>query len=76
MSIEESFVEDAALEWFGELGCAVGHGPHLVLGEASTKRDAFGEVVLAGRSSETLLQKLLNSELSVVAEESTIAAAS
>ena len=26
MSLNESIVEDAALEWFGELGCAVGHG--------------------------------------------------
>jgi hypothetical protein len=28
MSLTESIVEDAALEWFGELGYAVGHGPH------------------------------------------------
>jgi len=26
MSLNESFVEDAALEWFGELGYAVGDG--------------------------------------------------
>ena len=29
MSLNESIVEDAALEWFGELGSVVGHGPHL-----------------------------------------------
>jgi hypothetical protein len=29
MSLNESIVEDAALEWFGELGYAVGHGPQL-----------------------------------------------
>jgi hypothetical protein len=29
MSLNESIVEEAALEWFGELGYAVGHGPHL-----------------------------------------------
>jgi len=28
MSLNESIVEDAALTWFGELGYAVGHGPH------------------------------------------------
>ena len=28
MSPNESIVKDAALEWFGELGYAVGHGPH------------------------------------------------
>ena len=33
MSLNESIVEEAALEWFGELGDAVGHGPHLVPGE-------------------------------------------
>ena len=29
MPLTESIVEDAALEWFGELGYAVGHGPHM-----------------------------------------------
>ncbi len=29
MSLNESILEDAALEWFGELGYAVGHGPQL-----------------------------------------------
>jgi hypothetical protein len=33
MSLTESIVEDAALEWFGELGYAVGHGPQLAPGE-------------------------------------------
>ena len=33
MSLNESIVEDAALEWFGELGYAVGHGPHIAPGE-------------------------------------------
>lgn len=27
MSLNESIVEDAALEWLGELGYAIGHGP-------------------------------------------------
>ena len=31
MTINESHVEDAAIEWFGELGYAVGHGPQLAL---------------------------------------------
>lgn len=33
MSLNESIVEDAALECFGELGYAVGHGPHPAPGE-------------------------------------------
>ncbi len=49
MSLNESHVEDAALEWFGELGYTVGHGPHLAPGEPAAERDSFGEVVLVGR---------------------------
>jgi type I restriction enzyme, R subunit len=49
MSLNESIVEDAALEWFGELGYAVGHGPQLAPGEPAAERDSFSEVVLVGR---------------------------
>ncbi len=62
MSLNESIVEDAALEWFGELGYAVGHGPHLAPGEPVAERsrsaaetdevNSFGEVVLVGRLRE------------------------
>ena len=41
MNLNESIVEDAALEWFGELGYAVGHGPHLAPGEPSAERDCW-----------------------------------
>ncbi len=54
MSLNESHVEDAALEWFGELGYAVGHGPHLAPGEPAAERDSFGEVVLVGRLREAI----------------------
>jgi type I restriction enzyme, R subunit len=54
MSVKESIVEDAALEWFGELGYAVGHGPHLAPGEPAAERDSFGEVVLVGRLREAI----------------------
>jgi len=46
MSLNESIVEDPTLEWFGELGYAVGHGPHLASGEPAAERDSFGEVSL------------------------------
>ena len=49
MSLNEAIVEDAALEWFGELGYAIGHGPQLAPGEPAAERDSFGEVVLVGR---------------------------
>ena len=55
MSLNESIVEDAALEWFGELGYAFGRGPHLAPGEPASRdggRDSFGEVVLVGRLRE------------------------
>ena len=46
MSLNESIVEDAALEWFGELGYFVGHGPNIAPSEPSKERDTFGDVVL------------------------------
>ena len=54
MSLNESIVEDAALEWFGELGYAFGHGPHLAPGEPAAERDSFSEVVLVGRLREAI----------------------
>jgi type I restriction enzyme R subunit len=54
MNLNESHVEEAALEWFGELGYAVGHGPDLAPGEAAVERDSLGEVVLVGRLREAL----------------------
>jgi type I restriction enzyme, R subunit len=54
MSLNESVVEDAALEWFGELGYAISHGPHLAPGEPAAERDSFGDVVLKGRLREAI----------------------
>ena len=54
MNLNESIVEDAALEWFGALGYAVGHGPHLAPGEPAAERGSFGEVVLEGRVREAI----------------------
>ena len=42
MSLNESHVEEAALEWFGELGYAVGHGPQLAPGEPAAERRVKG----------------------------------
>ena len=49
MNLTESIVEDAALQWFGELGYTLAHGPDLAPGEPAAERDGFGDVVLAGR---------------------------
>ena len=54
VSLNESIVETVVLEWFGELGYGVGHGPHLAPGEPAAepacaphadRRDSFSEVV-------------------------------
>ena len=57
MSLNESIVEDAALEWFGELGYAFGHGARLASDEPAAKRDSFDEVVLVGRLREVVRQR-------------------
>ena len=54
MSFNESTVEEAALEWFGELGYVIGHGPAMAPGEPAAERESFGEVVLAGRLREAI----------------------
>ena len=54
MSLNESTVEAAALEWFGALGYAVGHGPQLAPGEPAAERDGFGDVVLVGRLRDAI----------------------
>ena len=54
MSLNESHVEEVALEWFAELGYAVGHGPLLAPGEPATERNSFGDMVLVGRLRKTI----------------------
>ena len=54
MSLNESVVEDAALEWFESLGYAIGHGPDLAPGEPAAERDSFGDVVLVRRLREAV----------------------
>jgi len=64
MNLNEATIEDAALEWFGELGYAVGHGPHIAPGEyaggtltpalSHGERESYGEVVLVGRLREAI----------------------
>jgi type I restriction enzyme R subunit len=60
--LNESIVEDAAVEWFGDLGYAVGHWPQLAPGELAaerqpkrsgdSRRQSFGEVAPVGRLHE------------------------
>lgn len=41
MLINESIVEDAALNWLEELGYAIGHGPYLAPGEQRVRMAAY-----------------------------------
>ncbi len=54
MSLNESIVEEAALDWFGELGFAIGHGPEIAPGEPGAERSSFGDVVLVRRLREAI----------------------
>ena len=54
MNFAESTVEEAALQWFGELGFAAKHGPHIAPGELYAERTGFGETVLAKRLRDAL----------------------
>jgi hypothetical protein len=56
MSLNESIVENAALEWLGERGYAVGHGPHLAPGEAKAECDSFCEVEQVAKKSSRRYQ--------------------
>jgi type I restriction enzyme, R subunit len=52
----EATVEAAAVEWFGQLGYAVAHAPHLAPGEATTERSSFGDVVLVARLRDAIVR--------------------
>ena len=54
MSLNESIVEDAAIEWFRELGYSFAHGPEIAPGEPAAERASFGDVVLVGRLREAI----------------------
>jgi type I restriction enzyme R subunit len=54
MSLNESHLEEAALEWLAELGYVLGHGPDMAPGEAVAERGSFSEVVLTGRLREAI----------------------
>ena len=58
MTLTESIVEEATLEWFGEQGYAVAHGPILAPGEPAAERDSFGDVVLVARLRDAIIVRL------------------
>ena len=54
MSLNEAHLEEAALEWLGELGYTIGHGPDMAPGEPAAERESFSDVVLTGRLREAI----------------------
>ena len=54
MTITESLIEEATLQWFGELGYAALHGPMLAPGELAAERDSFRDVVLGARLRDAI----------------------
>jgi type I restriction enzyme, R subunit len=51
-SINESIIENAALEWFAQLGYETAFGPYLGPGEQRAERDSFEQIYLYGRLRE------------------------
>ena len=56
----KSIVEEAALEWFGDLGYAGARRSRIAPGEPTAKRQSLGKVVLADRLREALRRFPLN----------------
>ncbi len=65
MTLNESTVEAAGMDWFAELGWTVAHGPDLAPGESGAERTlspalsrgergSYGDVVLVGRLREAI----------------------
>ncbi|MBA2277419.1 MAG: type I restriction endonuclease subunit R, partial [Chloroflexia bacterium] len=63
----ESVVEDAALEWFRELGYTVLHGPDIAPDSTRPERAAYGDIILATRLTDALVR--LNPDASLQARE-------
>jgi len=61
MNLNESHVEEAALDWLKELGYGIAHGPHIAPGEPAAERDSLSEVVQF-RFARTLTRPLPRGE--------------
>ena len=54
MTLNESIVGNAALEWFGNLGYAIGTGPDIAPGEPAEERSSFSDVILMSRLKDSI----------------------
>ncbi len=53
-TLTEADVEDAALEWLGDLGWQTAHGPDIASGAPGEERADYGVVVLEQRLRDAL----------------------
>nr|MCU0709708.1 type I restriction endonuclease [Pirellula sp.] len=67
MSLSESDLEEAALEWFESIGYAIANGPELAPGEHGAERANFHEVVLLDRLRDAI--ERLNAAIPAEARE-------
>ncbi len=54
-NLNESVVEDAALEWFEGLGYAIAHGPEIAPDTPGSERTSYSDILLVDRLRATLL---------------------
>ena len=66
-AINESDVEQAALDWLRDLGWSAAHGPDIAPGGSDPDRDSYDRVVLERRLGDALAR--LNPELPFAAQE-------
>ncbi|MFO0061637.1 MAG: type I restriction endonuclease subunit R, partial [Planctomyces sp.] len=67
MTLNESIVENAAVEWFGDLGYAIGTGPDIAPGEPAAERSSFSDVILMSRLQDAI--RRLNPQIPPEAQE-------
>jgi type I restriction enzyme, R subunit len=70
MTFTESVVEEAALEWLGEIGYDVLHGPEIAPTGQFPERSDYGEVLLLDRLTDAVIR--LNPDVSPEAREEAV----
>ncbi len=67
MPLNESHVEEAAINWFEELGYSFLHGPDIAPGESACERFSFHDVILVERLQAAIAR--LNPNIPQIAQE-------
>lgn len=67
-TFNENVVEQAAMEYFAELGYRCVHGPEIAPGESGAERESYEDVVLWGRLRDAVRRINTGADASLVAE--------